>query len=130
MNFTSTSTVQGRFQVGLYSGISNTKTLHARDKLEEAAGEGPPLFPNKQLILCRAQAQLVATHGSDGRRIHHIVKPLQHYVKRKEQTLLIDDNQTKVLGCGDLSLRFSCKKMLHVDVFKTSSCFFFGSISM
>ena len=65
--------------------------------LEEAAGEGPPLFPEQRLILHRVHT-IAATpdHITRGGKEWDTRKPLSRYFSRTDRVLLVDDDAFKV----------------------------------
>ena len=65
--------------------------------LENAAGAGPPLFPDSALILHRMHTiDASVDHKLSGGKDWDTMKPLQRYFSRMHQTLLVDDDSFKV----------------------------------
>lgn len=89
--------LQGHFHLGIYSSASPKTVADVREMLENAAGPGPPLFPDSALILHRKHTIDASVHHKrTGGRAWDTVKPLQRYFSKMSQTLLVDDDFYKV----------------------------------
>lgn len=89
--------MQERFNLGIYSSATVKTVAAARELLEEAAGPGPPLFPEAAIILHRVHTiSATVDQKLNSGKDWDTMKPLQRYFSRMHQTLLVDDDAFKV----------------------------------
>ena len=89
--------MQAKFKLGLYSSATDFTVKAVLPMLEEAAGDGPQLFQNPELVLHRGHTQLAPQHHIDsGGRNWDTVKPLGRYFRQMHRILLVDDDAYKV----------------------------------
>jgi hypothetical protein len=95
---------QESFRLGVFTSATERTTSAALDMLETAAGEGPPIFGDRRLVLHRAHtAPAGKRHVAAGGNPWDTVKPLHCHFRNIHRVILVDDDAYKV--CGGQGMR-------------------------